>query len=49
MAVFIDWNIRGLRANREELQLLVTNTSPTVICLQETHLSKETPVSFNSY
>ena len=31
----LQWNIRGLEANREQLQLLVQELSPSIICLQE--------------
>ena len=32
----IQWNCRGLRANFEEVKLLISSFSPSVICLQET-------------
>jgi hypothetical protein len=35
MAEIIQWNIRGLRANYSELQLLISAYNPAVICLQE--------------
>ena len=34
----IQWNCRGLRANNDELQLLLNDYDPAVVCLQETHL-----------
>ena len=35
----LQWNCRGLRANREELELLISDYKPKVICLQETKLT----------
>jgi len=32
----VQWNCRGLRANFDELQLLIQQYNPAVICLQET-------------
>ena len=34
---FISWNVRGIRSNRPELDLLLQR-SPDVVCLQETKL-----------
>ena len=34
----IQWNCRGLRANFNELLLLLTGLCPSIICLQETFL-----------
>ena len=34
----IQWNCRGLRARREEVELLLHKFSPSVLCLQETKL-----------
>ena len=33
----IQWNCRGLRSNREDIELLISKYSPAAICLQETH------------
>ena len=32
MPMILQWNIRGLQANREELDMLSSNLDPTVIC-----------------
>ena len=40
----LQWNCRGLRANREELELLISDYKPKIICLQETKL---TPINHN--
>ena len=34
----IQWNCRGLKANFNELLLLLTGLCPSIICLQETFL-----------
>ena len=34
----IQWNCRGLRSNREEIEWLISKYSPAAICLQETLL-----------
>ena len=49
MAVqIIQWNCRGLSANFEELELLISSFSPKIICLQETFL-KDNSVTLNGY
>ena len=35
MSSILQWNIRGLESNREQLQLLVKQFTPLVLCLQE--------------
>ena len=49
MASFLQWNIRGLRANREELSILLADTNPTAVCLQETFLTADKTMKFNNY
>jgi len=49
MSVFIQWNICGLQANREELSLLVSQYDPTAICIQETLLHSNKTASFKNY
>ena len=48
MTKFLQWNIRGLQANREELDMLLSHIQPSVICLQETFL-KENKTTFKGY
>jgi len=36
MAELLQWNIRGLQANREELSLFMSSLKPSLIALQET-------------
>ena len=46
---FIQWNIRGLQANRQELSLLLSDTNADLVCLQETFLPDNTNTSFKTY
>jgi len=48
MSVFMQWNMRGLQANREELSLLLSQYHPTAVCIQETLLRNKT-ASFKNY
>jgi len=47
----MQWNMRGLQANREELSLLLSQYHPTAVCIQETLLHSNKTASFknNSY
>ena len=46
MATFLQWNCRGFRTNRGDIDLLIKKYSPVAICLQETLLkSKAYPIS----
>ncbi len=38
---FFHWNCRGLRANREEIDLLISKYSPVALCLQEVLISND--------
>jgi len=49
MSVFIQWNMRGLQANREELSLLLSQYAPTAICIQDTLLHSNKTASFKKY
>jgi len=40
MAAIVQWNMRGLQANREELNLLISSFSPSMIDLLETDIGK---------
>ena len=46
---FIQWNMRGLQANREELSLLLSQYDPTAVCIQETLLHSHKTASFKNY
>ena len=45
----IQWNCRGLRANYNEILLLLTKFAPTVVCLQETFLKQADSALFKNY
>ena len=47
--IFLQWNCRGLRANIDEIQLLIQKFQPTFLCLQEIKLSKINPINFRQY
>ena len=44
----LQWNIRGLQANREELNVLLSNFNPTIACLQETFLNADKTVKIKT-
>lgn len=46
MTKILQWNNNGLLAHIGELQTIITNHDPTVICIQETRLTPQKP--FNS-
>ena len=39
--VILQWNCNGLKGNRIELEILIAEYSPAVICLQETMLNPD--------
>ena len=45
----IQWNCRGLKANFNELLLLLTGLCPSIICLQETFLKPSDNLDIRSY
>ena len=45
----IQWNCRGLRSNREDIELLISKYSPAAICLQETMLTRDQIQTFKHY
>ena len=45
----IQWNCRGLRSNRETIELLISKYSPAAICLQETLLTPHQTQTFKHY
>jgi len=46
---FIQWNMRGLQADRKELSLLLSQYDPTAVCIQETVLHSNKTASFKKY
>jgi len=49
MAILIQWNVRGLQADRDELNLLLSFYKLTVIALQETNHSKHHNINYSNY
>ena len=49
MAELIQWNIRGLQANREELSLLISSFNPEIIALQETNIGINHNINYQNY
>ena len=45
----IQWNCRGLKANFNELLLLLTGLCPSIICLQETFLKPSDNLNIRGY
>src|ERR1700690_3192192 len=46
---FLQWNCRGLRANIDELQILIQNFQPIVFALQETQISDPNSINLRQY
>jgi len=49
MTNILQWNIRGLQANKEELDMLLSHTHPSIVFLQETILKKNKVITFKGY
>ncbi len=49
MDSIIQWNCRGIKPNRDEISLLISDYNPTAICLQETYLKDTDTISFKGY
>jgi len=49
MGTFIQWNIRGLQANKEELNILLSNFNPILVSLQETLLKPDKTATYKNY
>ena len=45
----IQLNCRGLRSNREDIELLISKYSPAAVCLQETMLKRDQIQTFKHY
>ena len=43
------WNCRGLRGSREEVELLIDEFSPAALCLQETMLKQGNEQTFKNH
>lgn len=45
----ISWNTQGLRTSRQELQLIINNLEPSIICLQETMCKTDKVAEIRGY
>ena len=45
----IQWNCRGLSANLEELDILISSLNPTIICLKEIFLNNKVNINLPGY
>lgn len=45
----IQWNVNGVRSRYAELQQLIYDEEPAILCLQETHLRPEHSLSIRGY
>lgn len=45
----IQWNINGFSPQKEQLQLMIRNINPNIICLQETNFKADKYHSLNNY
>ena len=45
----LQWNIRGMKPNLNELLLLIMGFCPAVVCLQETFLKETDKIDINNY
>ncbi len=45
----IQWNCRGLKANYNEILLLLNKYDPALLCLQETFLKDTDNITFKNY
>ena len=49
MTDIVQWNVRGLRANFEELRLLCNQYNPQVVVVQECQLRKDKIISLTGF
>ena len=45
----IQWNCRGLRSNRQDIECLISKYAPAAVCVQETMLKPEHTTTFKHY
>ena len=45
----LQWNCRGFRANKEDLELLCSDFSPVALCLQETKVTTSETIEMTGY
>ncbi|WP_305800748.1 hypothetical protein, partial [Thiolapillus sp.] len=49
MTNIIQWNVRGLRANFEELRLLCNQYNPQIVAVQECQLRKDNIINLTGF
>jgi len=49
MSNIVQWNIRGLQANREDLNIVLSHLHSSIFCLQETFLKKSKIYTFKGF
>ena len=49
MPSILQWNLRGLRTSLQDLQAILSQRCPTLVCLQETKLHPDAHCSLNGY
>uniref|UniRef100_UPI003AF5CEEA endonuclease/exonuclease/phosphatase family protein n=1 Tax=Thiolapillus sp. TaxID=2017437 RepID=UPI003AF5CEEA len=49
MTTIIQWNVRGLRANFEELRLLCNQYNPQIVAVQECQLRKDKIINLTGF
>ena len=49
MSNIIQWNVRGLRANFEELRLLCNQYNPQIVAVQECQLRKDKIINLTGF
>ena len=49
MADIVQWNVRGLRANLEELRLLCNQYNPQVVAVRECQLRKDEIINLTDF
>lgn len=45
----ISWNIQGIRTSKQELQIIINDFEPAILCLQETMCKNDTQASIRGY
>ena len=49
MKTIVQWNVRGLRANFEELRLLCNQYNPQIVAVQECQLQKDKIINLTGF
>jgi len=49
MSAIIQWNMRSMQCNKEELKVLLSDFNPACVCLQETRIKLNTDIQFKNF